>query len=170
MSIRLKSIDAHHAFFLHRNCLSIPRPLFKPRSSPCFRLHSELTQFDMTLRHAASTVCNVKFDDTGWQQTTLPVAQGGLGQSSTVNVSLLAYASSINATRQIVGQILQDVFESCPTSEVDSVTEHWTALGHEPITTDKMQFQLHWPSATYEAIRRSAKSSITTAKQSHSGD
>ena len=141
MSSRLESIDAHPAFFLLRKCLSIPRLLFKLRSSPCYRLHAELTQFDKTLRQATSTVCNVKFDDTGWQQSTLPVAHGGLGLSSAVNVSLPAYASSLSATRQLVGQILQDVFESCPTSEVDSVAERWTELRHELITTDKKPFQ-----------------------------
>ena len=140
MSNRLESINAHPAFFLLRNCLSLPRLLFKLRSSPCYRLHAELTHFDKTLRQAASTVCNVKFDDTGWQQSTLPVAQGGLGLSSAVNVSLPAYASSLSATGQLVGQILQDVFESCPTSEVDLVAERWTELGHELITTDKKPF------------------------------
>ena len=44
------------------------------------------------------------------EQSTLPVAQGGLGLSSAVNVSLPAYASSLSATRQLVGQILQDIF------------------------------------------------------------
>ena len=43
MSRRLESIDAHPAFSLHRNCLSMPRPIFKLRSSPCYRLHAELT-------------------------------------------------------------------------------------------------------------------------------
>ena len=114
-----------------------------------------------TLRQATSTVCNVKFDDTGWQQSTLPVAQGGLGLSSAVNVSLPAYASSLSDTRQLVGQILQDVFESCPTSEVDSVAERWTELGHELITTDKKPFQRYWSSAVHKALFHSLKALST---------
>ena len=137
MSSRLEYIDTHPAFFLLRNSLLMPHLLFRLRSSPCYRLRADLTQFDETLRQAASTACNVNFDDTRWQQSTLPVAQGGLSLSSVVNVSLPAYASSISATRQLVGQILQDVFESCPTSEVDSVTERWTELGHKLVMTDK---------------------------------
>ena len=105
---RLESIDAHHVFFLLRNCLLMPHLLFKLGSSPCYRLHSELTQFDETLWQAASTVCNVNFDDTGWQQSTLPFAQGGHGLTSAVNVSLPAYASTLSATRQLVGLILLD--------------------------------------------------------------
>ena len=178
MSSRLKSIDAHPVVFLLRNCLSMPRLLFKLRSSPCYRLHSELTKFDETLRQAASTVCNVTFYDTGWQQSTLPVAQGGLGLSSAVNVSLLAYASTLSATRQLVGLIRQDVFESCPTSEIDSVANHWTALGYEPITSDKKQFQRYWSLAVHVSPFRSLKSDaassrlirIMTAKLIHSGD
>ena len=110
MSSRLESIDAHPAFFLLRNFRSIPRLLFKLRCSPCYRLHAELAQFYKTSQQSASTVCNVNFDDTGWQQSTLPVAQGGLGLSSAVNVSLPAYASSLSATRQLVIQILQVAF------------------------------------------------------------
>ena len=64
MSGRLEYNDARRAFFLLRNCLSMSRLLFMLRSSPCYRLHSELTQFDETLRQAASTVCNVNFNDT----------------------------------------------------------------------------------------------------------
>ena len=143
-----------------------------------FESKDKLTQFDKTLRQATSTVCNVKFDDTGWQQSTLPVAQGGLGLSSAVNVSLPAYASSLSATRQLVGQILQDVFESCPTSEVDSVAERWTELGHELITTDKKPFQRYWSSAVHKALFHSLKAGappsrlarILTSAQCHSGD
>ena len=62
MSGAMEYIDAYPAFFLHRNYLSMPRLLLKLRSSPCYRLHSELTQFDETLRQAASTVSNVNFD------------------------------------------------------------------------------------------------------------
>ena len=131
-----------------------------------------------TVDIAASTFCNVNFDDTGCQQSTLPVAQGGLGLSSAVNVSLPAYASSLSATRQLVGQILHDVFEFCPTSEVDSVAECWTELGHEPITTDKKPFQRYWSSTVHEALFRSLKAytppsrlvRIMTAAQGHSGD
>ena len=178
MSSTLESIDAHPAFFLLRNCLSMPRLLFKLRSSLCCRLHAELTQFDETMRQAASTVFNVNFDDTGWQQSTLPVAQGGLGLSSAVNASLPAYASSLSATRQLVGQILQDVFESSSTSEVDTVDERWTELGHELITTDRKPFQRYWSSAVHEVLFRSIKAgappsrldSILTAAQGHSGD
>ena len=75
------------------------------------------------MRQAASTVCNVNFDDTGWQQSTLPVAQGGLSLSSATNASLPAYASSLNATKQLVGQIIEEVFESCQSSKVESVAE-----------------------------------------------
>ena len=119
MSRRLESIDAHPAFLLLRNCFLMLHLLFKLRSSPCYRLLSELTQFDKTLRQEASMIFNIKFDNTGWQQSPLPVAQGGLSLSSAVKVSLPAYASSFSATRQLVSPILQDVFESCMTSEVD---------------------------------------------------
>ena len=93
-------------------------------------------------------------------------------------MSLPAYASSFNATRQLVGQILQEVFESCPTSEVDSVAERWAELGHEIITTDLKPFQRYWSSAVHEALFRSIKAGappsrldrILTAGIGYSGD
>ena len=93
-------------------------------------------------------------------------------------MSLPANASSLSATRKLVGQVFQDVFDSCPTSEVDSVAENMTALGHEPNTTDKMPFQRFWSSAVHEVLFRSLISDaqpsriacIMTAKQSHSDD
>ena len=127
---------------------------------------------------AASKVCDVKFDYAGWQQSTLPIAQGCLGLSLAVNVSLPAYASSLSANRQLVGQILQYDFEYSPTSEVDSVADHWTALGHEPITTDRKPFKWHWSSTVHEDLFRSLKADaspsrqarIMTAAQGQSGD
>ena len=178
MSSRIESIDAHPTFFLLRNCLSMPRLLLKLRRSPCYRMHSELTQFNEKLRQPAFTVCNVNFGDTGWQQSTFPVAQGCLGLSSAVNVSLPAYASSLSATRQLVGQIHQDVLESCSKSEVESVAERWIELEHELITTDRRPFHRYLSSAVNEALFCSLKAvapssrqtRILTAAQGHSGD
>ena len=93
-------------------------------------------------------------------------------------MSLPAYASSLSATRQLVGQILQDVFESCPTSEVDSAAERWNKLGHKPIATDKKPFQRYWSSAVHESLFRSLKAGappsrlarILTAAQGDPGD
>ena len=84
----------------------------------------------------------------------------------------------LSATRQLVGHFLQDVFESCPTSVVDSVAERWTELGHELITTDKKPFQRYWSSAVHKALFHSLKAGappsrlarILTAAQGHSGD
>ena len=91
-------------------------------------------------------------------------------------MSLPVYASSLSATRQLVGQILQYVLEFCPTSEVDSVAERWTELGHKLTTTDKKPFQRYWSSSVHDTLFRSLKddappirlASILTATKSHS--
>ena len=93
-------------------------------------------------------------------------------------MSLPAYASSLSATRHLVGQILQDVFESGPISEDDSVADHCTALGDEPIVMDKKPFLWYWSSAVDEALFCSLRAEappsrlarIMTAVQGHSGD
>ena len=155
MSSRLESFEFKNAFFLLRNCPSMPRLLFKLISSPCYRQHSELTQLDETLRQAASTVCNVNLDDTGRKRSTHAVALGGFGLSSAVNVPSPAYASNLCASRPLVSQILED--ESGPTSEVDSVAERWTEQGHELTTADKKPFLRYWSTAVHEALFRNLK-------------
>ena len=82
------------------------RVYFSSLEAHCATLRTDTVRRDI----AASTVCNVKFDDTGWQQSTLPVAQGVLALSSAVNVSLTVYASSLCATKQPISQISKDVF------------------------------------------------------------
>ena len=87
-------------------------------------------------------------------------------------------ASSLTATRHLVGHILKDAFLSCLTSEADSVANCWTALGHEPITTDKKPFKRYWSTTVREALFRVPKAGaspshlalIMTADQGHSGD
>ena len=89
-----------------------------------------------------------------------------------------AYASSLSATRQLVGQIHQDIFLSCLTSEVDSVAERWAELGHELIMTDKKPFQRYLSLTVHKALFHSLKADappsrlahILTAAQGHSGD
>ena len=109
------------------------------------------------IAQTASMVCIVNFDDTVWHQSTLPVAQGGLGFFSAINFPLPANVSPLSAIMQLVGQILEDVFECCPTFEVDSVVERWTEVGHELITMDKKPFQRYWSSAVHEVLFRSLK-------------
>ena len=53
MSSRLKSIDAHPAFILLQNCLSMPR-------LQCYWLHSEMAQSCKYI--AASIICNEMFE------------------------------------------------------------------------------------------------------------
>ena len=87
-----------------------------------------------------------------WFQSTLPVARGDLSLSSEVNVLLPAYAFFLSGTRQLVGLIRNVIYESCQTSEVDSVAECWTALGHDRITTDKKPFQRCWSAVAHESL------------------
>ena len=60
MSSRLESINAHPAFCLLRNCLSMPHQLIKLKSSPRYRLYSELTRLTKQgTRHPRSASTNL---------------------------------------------------------------------------------------------------------------
>ena len=76
---RLRELEEpHQAFFLVKNCVSLPRLLYLLRSSPACRQLDLLTDIDEIVRRGLKTVTNVQLRDDAWRQATLPVSLGGL--------------------------------------------------------------------------------------------
>ena len=46
----LELIEPHQAFFMLKNCLSIPKPIYLLRSAPCFKCKEELEVFDTAIK------------------------------------------------------------------------------------------------------------------------
>ena len=144
---RLRLIDAHPALFLLRNCLAMPKLLFTLRCSPCQEHPEELSQFDEVLRKAVEEICNVRFDDQGWRQATLPIAMGGIGIAAAADTALPAYMSSAHATRELVDEILSRTTES-PSRRLTCCDAEQSAasLVHPPV----VKTQRSWSNLVYD--------------------
>ena len=57
----LELIEPHQAFFILKNCLSIPKLTYLLRSAPCFMCIEELEAFDTTIRINTEKISNVTF-------------------------------------------------------------------------------------------------------------
>ena len=106
MTERLMEIDPHDAFFLLKHSFSIPKLTYLLRSAPCFN-SKVLKKYDALLKISLEKVINIKLSDRNWTfQSTLPVALGGLGVRSAVNLSLPAFLSSVHACSTHVRKLL----------------------------------------------------------------
>ena len=79
MTEKLSLLDRHPAYFLLKNCFSMPKLIYLLRSSPTFQHPDLLADFGDCLKSCGTVICNVSFDDIGWIQATLYIRLGGVG-------------------------------------------------------------------------------------------
>ena len=152
MTARLRALSAHHALFLLKNCLSIPKLLYVLRTSPAWSATAELRDFDEAVRIGLIIVTNNRLQDSSWTQATLPVRQGGLGIRRTAELSFSAYLASVYWVNRLISGILptfdmekviaEPTFRRCETSKVNAPPveqrtsqKHWEA----PVTQRVLQ-------------------------------
>ena len=64
---RLKQLSAHDAFFLLKNCFSLPKLQYILRCAPCYR--SQLLQrYDSSIRDTLQDILNSELSETAWNQ------------------------------------------------------------------------------------------------------
>lgn len=98
---RIRNIDCHDAYFILKNCLSIPKLLYGLRSAPLFKLDA-IHKFDITMRSFLQSLLNIKVSDDTWKQITMPVKLGGLGIRSVGDMAISAYGSSSHKCKPLV--------------------------------------------------------------------
>ena len=107
MTEKLSLLDRHQAYFLLKNCFSMPKLMYLLRSSPTFQHPDLLADFDDCLKSCAADICNVLFDDIGWIQTTLPIRLGGIGLCRASDLALPEYLASNSASQSLISEITQ---------------------------------------------------------------
>ena len=83
----LELTEPHQAFFILKNCLSIPKRIYLLRSAPCFKCKEELEVFDTAIKTNMEKICNVSFGEENWSQAYLPIRHAGLGLCSAADLS-----------------------------------------------------------------------------------
>jgi len=117
----LELIEPHQAFFILKNCLSIPKLTYLLRSAPCFNCKEELEAFDTTIRINTEKICYVTFGKDNWSLASLPIQHGGLGLHSAADLSLPCFLTSSFAFQGLVNRLLPSL--TLPHGEVMNVTE-----------------------------------------------
>ena len=92
-------LDAHYAFYLLKNCFSLPKLLYFPRTSPCFEELDLLQQYDSIIRKSLSKNCNVNFNESSYTQAILSVSKGITGIVSASQIALLAFLASATGAK-----------------------------------------------------------------------
>jgi len=122
----LELIELHQAFFILKNCLSIPKLTYLLRSAPCFKCKEELKAFDTTIRINTEKISDVTLGKDSWSQASLPIRHGGLGLRSAADLSLPCFLSSSFACQGLVNRLLPSL--TLPHGEVINATVTWSAL------------------------------------------
>lgn len=182
LASRLKSLNAHDALFLLKNCFSIPKLLYLLRCAACYK-SSLLTDYDDVIRRTLNAILNIDLSDFIWKQATLPVSSGGLGVRLAVDLALPAFLSSVNGASELTLRLLPSRLLSvsgnldpvCAAACLEWVNRYDAAVP-DPV---KASVQKAWdaPIVTwkYEEVLQSAqdqagRARLLAAAAPHSGD
>ena len=95
MTVKLSLLDRHPAYFLLKNCFSMPKQMYLQRISPTFQHPDLLADCGDCLTSCVTDICNASYSDFGWIQATLPIRLGGIGLRRASDLSLPAYLASL---------------------------------------------------------------------------
>ena len=84
----------------------MPKLTYFLRTSPFFKMPETLGLYNNQLRNSLETILNIKLDDLAWQQSSLPVAFGGLGIRWATDIALPAFLSSAHGAQGGVKKLL----------------------------------------------------------------
>ena len=76
------------------------------RTTPCFMKTQILEKFDLKVKESLISILNISLPQRSYLQATLPIAQGGLGIRSALDIALAGFLSSVCATVQTVQSLI----------------------------------------------------------------
>ena len=144
---RLVHLHKQDALLLLRNAFAIPKILYVLRTAPCF-YSTTLEAFDQELRSILSTVLNVCLDNNStWTQATLPIASGGIGIRSSIQLAPSAFLASAAGSSTLTYQTLPDRLVNVPYQAKEDALKAWTrATDCDPPTAPDDKKQKAWDS------------------------
>ena len=123
----LKLLSAHDAFFLLKNCFSLPKLQYILRCAPCFESQI-LSQYDDTIRESLQSILNITLSEQAWLQATLPIKRGGLGVRLASQVALPAFLASCGSTSELVQKLLPTHLNNMHNQQFAIATDIWKGL------------------------------------------
>ena len=148
MTTRLDEIDPHQAFFLLRNCYSMPKFIYFLRTAPCFLEQGILGRYDEIMRMSLVKILNIQMSDRIWNQATLPVSKGGLGVRPAMEIALSGFSSSVYASTKTVQSILPSL--NTTNKNLQIAFRKWKEKSNTMTQPEKPNYQSEWDKAMYE--------------------
>jgi len=144
----LKLTEPHQAFFILKNCLSIPKLMYLLRSAPCFKCKEELEVFDTVIKTNMEKICNVSFGEENWSQASLPIRHAHLGLRSAADLSLPCFLSLSHACIiGLVNHLLPSLNLETPYGDVNDAIDDWSK--HHDSSTLEKGIQAAWDDLAY---------------------
>ena len=152
MGERLAEIDAHEALFLLRNCFAIPKLTYFLRTAPFFQHQSTLDSYDQEIRAILQKILNLTLHDEAWEQSSLPVSQGGLGIRKASDLALPAFlASAYGASAPMTKLLPQDLHEEEYKLQSQAECEWKEKFNNNQAVPAMKATQKAWDAPLYEA-------------------
>ena len=130
---RIGTLNFHMAYFILKNCFSIPKLTYLLRSTGYFKHKHLLNSIDEDIRTTLETICNSKFDVDKWELISLPVRCGGLGIRKATEICLPSFLSSVNSVINLVTLIYPELSDEKMVADYAIALEDWsTSLSSIP--------------------------------------
>jgi hypothetical protein len=156
---RLPLLPSHIALFLLRHCLAIPKLTYLLRCTTSWKAEEFLTAFDTMVRNGQEVILNIRFTDQIWEQSSLPVACGGIGIRSARDLSIPAFLASISGTSSLVSTLVPNLPALDPT--YSEALELWKELSGNAVEPQSFR-QKDWEFPILELRTAALLESATT--------
>jgi len=147
LSYRVGLLSAHDALFLLRNCFAIPKLTYNLRSAPCFLERQLLINYDAVIRSTLQSILNITLSDEGWEQATLPIANGGLGIRRAMDIAVPAFLSSVAGSQSLIHRLLPHNLHNSDTNDptfIAALTEWQSRTKSAPVQPPFSSSQKFW--------------------------
>jgi len=161
-SSKLQYLSSQEAFFLFKNCFSIPKWLHLLRSSPCWD-SSSLDSVDISQRHTISDL-NIHLSNASLTQATLRVRRGGVGVRSVADLAPSASFASSHLVRPLVSLIIQPITLTSFDSSVSKALSYWSSkCSSSPPRESLRSIQRAWDNGTCSVTMHNILASSASA-------
>ncbi|KAF2901127.1 hypothetical protein ILUMI_05057 [Ignelater luminosus] len=106
---RLKFLQSHIAYFLLRNCFSIPKLTYLLRTSPAWAAIEIINAVDRSIKVAFESISNISFDEQQWCIASLPIKFGEFGLRKASDIMLPVFLASVNSVLGFITLMLQNI-------------------------------------------------------------
>ena len=147
----LENVDGHHALFLLRNCLSLPKLLYFLRTACCFKEEDLLREYDKLVVSALSRCANVRLDANSQLQSLLPSSSGGLGLTSAFHLALPAFLASAIGFGRLTQTILSK-FDISDDADITLAFASWSSKTGLQNAPSQPELQKSWTAPIYKML------------------